>query len=721
MPDLAAALTLHRSGHLEPAARLYEEVLLEEKENADALHLLGVIHHQRGDNARALELIGRAVALRPSVPVFHANLAEVYRALGKLDRAAGCCRTALRLDPQSVDALTNLGLVLSAQGKHAEAVDMLRRALQTQPGSPVIHNNLALALREVKQFDEALEHFRKAVELDPTYALAQNNLGQALVDKGQAAEGLPHCQEAVRLDPERAAFHHNLGNALRALDRLVEARAAFLEALRLDQSLAVAHAHVGLTLHQDGELDDALPWLRQAVELAPADALCWEYLAELQTEREDAEALACWQKAVALAPQKVGPRLGLGWVLQDEGKPAEAGEHYRAALALEPEAAGAHLNLAGLHEELGELNQAEASLRTALQLQPLYAAAHAQLATLLRGKLPVEDQAALEQRLADPALSPQPRARLLFSLAHALDGRGDYTRAAACLREANALRRERAKGRRFYDPADHELLVENLVQGFEPDFFERMRGMGLATRRPVFVFGLPRSGTTLIEQVLASHSQMHGAGELRLARQSFEAIPEVTGQTTRPLECLAHLNAAAVQELARKHLAQLDARDGGKAARVVDKMPDNYLYLGLLATLFPQATFIHCRRDLRDIAVSCWMTDFRSIPWANDPSHIARRFQQYRRLAEHWRGVLPVQVLEVDYEETVTDLEAVARRLVAACGLAWEPSCLRFHENRRPVRTASVVQVRQPVYRSSLARWKHYEPELADLIAALPR
>jgi hypothetical protein len=148
-------------------------------------------------------------------------------------------------------------------------------------------------------------------------------------------------------------------------------------------------------------------------------------------------------------------------------------------------------------------------------------------------------------------------------------------------------------------------------------------------------------------------------------------------------------------------------------------MPDNYLYLGLLAILFPKAKFIHCRRDPRDIAVSCWMTNFSHIRWANDPDHIASRFAEYHRIMEHWRGVLPVPVLDVDYEETVADLEGVARRLVAWCGLDWEPACLAFHEGRRPVRTASVTQVRQPIYSRSVARWKHYEPTLGPMFAKL--
>ena len=210
------------------------------------------------------------------------------------------------------------------------------------------------------------------------------------------------------------------------------------------------------------------------------------------------------------------------------------------------------------------------------------------------------------------------------------------------------------------------------------------------------------------------------AGELRLARKALEELPALLGRADRPIDCVAHLDAAAIKRLAEQYDSKLTSLAGAKTARVVDKMPDNYIYLGLLAVLFPQAVFIHCRRELRDVAVSCWMTDFRSIRWANDPKHIAARFQQYRRLMYHWQSVLPVPVHEIVYEELVDDFETQARRLVDWCGLEWEVACGRFHETARPVRTASVTQVREPLYRRSLARWKHYEASLADLFARLP-
>jgi hypothetical protein len=202
-------------------------------------------------------------------------------------------------------------------------------------------------------------------------------------------------------------------------------------------------------------------------------------------------------------------------------------------------------------------------------------------------------------------------------------------------------------------------------------------------------------------------------------RLALDLLPRDMGCDEPPLACLRRIDRAAVHRGAQRyldHIAELNPH----APRVVDKMPDNYQNLGLIATFFPRARIIYARRDLRDVAVSCWMTNFRHIHWAFDPEGIVSRFQEHRRLMEHWRRVLPVPMLEVDYEDTVADLEGVARRAVEWCGLEWEPACLAFHELQRPVRTASVTQVRQPIYKRSVARWKNYEPALASLFRRLP-
>ena len=720
---LRAAIAAHQAGQLANAARLYQEVLTQEEANAEALHMLGVLYHQQADHARAIELMGRAVAHQPNNPAFHANLAEAYRAIGQYERAAGCCRVAISLRPNYPEALANLGLALEGMGLRDEAITQYENALRLRPDFVAAHTNLGNVARELGRLDQALAHFRQAVRIDPGHAAAQSNLGQLLLDRGLPLEALPHCEEAVRLQPNLASLHHNLGNALRVLGRYTEARGAYNEAIRLAPGLAKAHAHLGVTLGLDGHFSHAAAWLKRAQELDPTDPTIPEFLGELYVACEEfGEAVPHYERAIALVPE---PRfmlhLSLGLAFQEDGRLEKAGEQYQIAYRLQP-GSGMVLNyLGGYHEERGELAQAEAAYRQALHCQPGFSLPCARLATLLRGKLPEADLALLEAHLARRDHAGEPRAWLLFGLAHVLDARGQYGRAARCLDEANALILESRRGRRMYNPATHQQFVDNFISEFAQSFFVRAAGIGPRTRRPVFIFGLPRSGTSLIEQILASHHDVHGAGELRLARQSFEAIPAAVGRTDPPTECVKHLDARSLSRLAERHLAKLSALAGDRALRITDKMPDNYIYLGLLATLFPSATFIHCRRDLRDVAVSCWMTDFRIMTWANDKATIISRFRQYQRLMDHWRAVLPVPIHDVEYEETVRDVEGVARRLVAACGLEWDPACLEPHKNRRNVRTASLVQVRRPVYKNSVGRWKHYETELADLFEALPR
>jgi tetratricopeptide (TPR) repeat protein len=726
--SLDTAFQLHQAGRYADAARCYHGLLTLEPDNADALHLFGVMHFQCGHASRAVELIGRAAALRPGAADFHANLAEVYRNLGRHEEAIDCCRTALGLRPRYPEAANNLGLALLALGRHREAADQFRAALEMRPEFALVRNNLGTALRELGRPEEALEAFRAAVDLDPALAMARANLGQALVDAGAAAEGLEQCEEAVRLQPDLAAAHNNRGNALRSLERWELAHSAYDEALRLSPELGDAriHANLGLALQHDGKIGQAFARFRKAVELAPDDAEMWQYLANAHAVDEDyAAAIPCCERIVALKPDAAQGHTDLGWALAEEGRHTEAAACYRRALALEPDNVNALVKQGGLHEELGDMAEAEVYYRQGRKANLEAPAPLACLATLLRGRLPNADREALNRRLDDPRLDGGPRGNLLFGLALACDASGDYTQAATCLEQANALvLAQRQKQGRLYNPAEHSRFVDRLIEGFTPDLFDRLAGAGDDTRQPVFVFGMPRSGTTLIEQVLASHSRVHGAGELRLARTTFDAIPAVVGRDGF-LPCLTALDAAGVGQLSERYSeglrAVLDRAVPGFAPdRFVDKMPDNYLYLGLLALMFPKATLIHVRRDPRDIALSCWMTNFRSIRWANDPEDLAGRIREHGRVTSHWQTVMPVPVQEVVYERLIDNFEEEARRLVAACGLDWEPACLEFHQTARPVRTASVMQVRQPLYRKSLGRWKNYENLLADLFAHIP-
>jgi tetratricopeptide (TPR) repeat protein len=585
------------------------------------------------------------------------TIAIQHHQAGRWQAAEQIYRQILAVEPNQPDALHLLGVLAHQAGNHELAVQYIGRAIALQENVAAFHSNLGGAYYALHRIPEAVACYHRALELKPDYAEANINLAVALKDQGKLDQTVACYRRALELKPDYVEVHCNLGNVLKDLGKLDEAAASYRRAVELKPDFAEVHSNLGNVLKDLGKLD---------------------------------EAAACC----------------------------------RRALQLKPNLAGAHNNLGSVLEEKGDLQGAEDSFRAALRHDSRFALAHCKLAELLRGRLPQQDLAAQRQLVAQGSaaggqgdLPDAQRLLLHFGLAQVLDARGEYAEAAEHLARGNALRLSEWRQRgQEYDPKEHELLVSRMIAVCTPDFFQRVRGFGLESDLPVFVVGLPRSGTTLIEQILASHSQVFGAGEIKLAEHTFAALG---GQGVNPIDGLHRLDRQTAHDLASRHLERLRALSPS-ALRIVDKMPENYLLLGLLASVFPRAKFIHCRRDLRDVAVSCWMTDFRELRWTNDQQHIVSHFREYQRIMEHWRAVLPAPLLEVDYEETVADLEGVARRLVAGCGLDWEPKCLEFHKAKRAVSTASLVQVRQPVFSTSVGRWKHYEQSMATLLSALP-
>ena len=636
---------------------------------------------------------------------------------GRLQAAEQIYRQILQVEPTQADAIHFLGMIASQVGKHEMAVEYMRRAIALKGNVAAFHYNLGNTFKNQGKLDEAVACYRRALELKPDDAEALDNLGTAYLDQGRLDEAAACYRRALELKPDFAEVYSNLGVVLKTQGKLDEAVASCSRALELKPEYAGAHCNLGNVLKEQRKLDEAVACYRRALELKPqfVEARINLGVALMDQGNLD-EAVACYRRTLELKPDYAEVHVSLGNALKNRGNLDEAVACYQRAIELKPDDADTYYNLGSVLEEIGDLQGAEDSYRSALGRDSRFAVAHYKLAALLGGKLPEKDLADQRRLLEERQLTDAQRLLLHFGLAQVLDARGEYAEVVEHLDQANSLQlSEWRKCGQEYHPQEHELAISRMIGVCTPDFFGRVRGFGLESEIPVFVVGLPRSGTTLIEQILASHSQVFGAGEMKLARDTMAALG---GHGSDSIEDLRQLDRPTASRLASRHLERLRALNGA-ALRIVDKMPENYLYLGLLASLFPRAKLIHCRRDLRDVAVSCWMTHFREVFWASDQQHIASRFLEYQRLMEHWRKVLPVPLCEVDYEETVADPEGVARKLVAWCGLAWEPACLEFHQTKRAVRTASAAQVRQPVYKTSVGRWKHYEGILAALFARL--
>jgi tetratricopeptide (TPR) repeat protein len=414
---------------------------------------------------------------------------------------------------------------------------------------------------------------------------------------------------------------------------------------------------------------------------------------------------------------------GLGVAMMEQERLDEAESYFRKALAINPKLAISWTALARLHAERGDLEQSCESARSAIAANPEQAEAYWRLAINLKGNVPDSELEAMRKLLQTKYLPAPSRAMLLFGLAAVCDGRGQYAQAASYLEDANALQAavKQAQGS-TYDSESHSRVISGMMASFTPEYLAARRGWGDPDPRPVFVVGLPRSGTTLTEQILASHPLVHGAGELNDLQRVFGALPELAGRPElTTFQALQVLDPASTKAAARSYLASLEAGAPACAGRIVDKMPDNFRLIGLIALLCPAARVIVCSRDLRDIALSCWQTGFERNSWTNDWNTMALRFADYQQMIQYWRRSQPLAWLDLSYEHLVNNLESDARQLIDFLGLDWDPACLEFHANRRVVRTASLVQVRKPIYTHSVGRWRHYEASIQPLLRACER
>jgi tetratricopeptide (TPR) repeat protein len=531
--------------------------------------------------------------------------------------------------------------------------------------------------------------------------------GIRLVEAGRPSAAIPAFRRAIELDPDEAASHHALGRALLRLNRLAEAAASLSLATTLRDDAAAYH-DLGVALHRQDLRVEGTAAYRRAVELAPERAETHAALGELLIlAAEDEEAAKCFRRAAAADPDPVAARLNLAKACMLDKNFSEAETQLRQALACEPQNDELMKYLGDVLARQGRFDEAGEAFDRTLELNPRHVAAH--FAIVEARKCTEADRPRLGPMLAaldDPGLGAGDRLELHFAIGKLLDDLGDYAEAMRHFDIANQRRRA------AFDRAGFSANVDRIVRRFTPGFFAANSAFGRDDDAPLMIVGLPRSGTTLVEQIVSSHPGVAAGGELPfwVKRAGPWGIAEAT-----------YLSTETAHDLAGEYLAQL-RRIGPTATRITDKQPFNLLNLGIIHLLLPKARIIQCRRHPVDTCLSIYFTNFtQAIGFATDKADLSDAYELYTRLMDHWRTVLPPdRLLEVHYEELIADREAVTRRLIAFSGLDWSDSCLKPERNNRPVVTASLWQARQPVYATSVERWRHYEPWLGELRRLLP-
>ncbi|MHB8912830.1 MAG: tetratricopeptide repeat-containing sulfotransferase family protein [Lysobacter sp.] len=579
--------------------------------------------------------------------------------------------------PESSAVGMELQQVFSLQrgGRQGEAERRAARLLAVHPDEPAVHRAMAVLAQHDGRGGMALQFMRNAVQLAPQSGLLRLEMGQLLVSCGDVRGALDAFRQAVAQEP----------------------------------GLVDGWLLLGMTLYRAKDDQEALRALRHAHVLAVDRHDVVRALAEVEFSLESFEtALPLFAELFVAFPCDVDVTLRLGKCHSRCGFAAKALELFRDAVVGAPASADLWLALAQAEEDTGDHNAALGAYQRAHDLRPGWADPLGGLLMLHRGDAP----AALIDRatalLQEKSVQGAQRSYLYYALGKVHDARGDYQQAMAHWREANRTRRSGTGG---LDVGGLRRRVTQTRSAFTPLMFESAAFRGRSYERPIFVVGMPRSGTTLVEQIIATHPQAAGCGEL--IEMGGIAASLAARLDLRWPEDVAGLDAETLSSLARQYLVvatrRADAKAKAKALRLVDKQPYNFFHLGLAALLFPRAHFIWCRRDPRDISLSIFSENFAAeSTFATDFSDIRELIAAQAALMRHWQAVLPNRILEVRYEDLVADIEPQSRRIIESIGLPWNEDCLRFHANPRAVQTFSRWQVRQPVHSRSVQRWRNY-------------
>lgn len=643
-------------------------------------------------------------------------------------------------------------------GLFSQAEKHFLEVLKKGPNIIEAQNALAFAYAASKQYAKATVQFKVVLKANPNHAHTHHNLANSLYEQQHYDEAIKHYQSALKLDPKLVDTHINCGIAYRVLKNYEAAIACLQQALNLDKKNARAFHVLGVTYAEVEDYNRALDCLESATGLAPKQAeyrLCFanilekaslDYEAELQyhlTCESDPnyldgfalygayllkshyhdEALECFKRAEQLSPQNLGIFHRLGQTYLGMGNTEAAVERFNAVLQKDPDRLSALSCLGQAYQEAGKLDAAIDTANRIIALDGNQPNGYTLLSSIKKSTTNDGLAESLLKCLNQENLDEQSKINANFALGKIYDDQKNYAAAFKHFAIGNALKNETlAYDKLVYDKEEDKAKFSKLIEFFNASFFDQHRHLGTESKLSVVIVGMPRSGITLTEQIISSHPDVIGAGEVAFWGDAPDSLPIRLGTMTKYPECLQEMlpvqakNIAMMYECILRKIAGPDTH----SRHITDKMPHNFLNVGLIALLFPNVKIIHTIRDPIDTCLSIFFQNFGDgHPYAFDLSNLGLHYQQYQRIMRHWHEVLPGRIMDINYENTIADPEFWSRKLIAHIGLEWDDACLAPHKLERSVKTASHWQVRQPIYKTSVQRWKNYEAFLEPLIQTL--
>lgn len=677
------AAQYQHEGNLQQAEILLRNILDKHPNQPDALHLLGVVAFNAGQLNMALDLIKRAISINDKVALFHSNYGEMSRLAKNYQEAIIHGEKAVALDPSSAATHSNLGIAYFDAKDFDRAQACQMRALSLDPKFPPALNNMGSIFREKKMFVEAMSHYERAFYAsNKQYVEPLCNLGSVLIEEDRAEEAFPIVSQVLKIEPNHPEAWCSLGGIHVGREDTEKAFACFSNVLAVMPDHATALGGMARVFQDNNQLEDSLNYATRAIALDPTNDSF--HMLRAQT-------------------------------YQDMGKIQEAIADFDRAASLKPEVTNAVVAKARLFLELGDIEEANRTFQQALNIDQNDIAALSQLIATYK----VKENDPYMQRLemlyrSDTVVKNNEKIALHFALGKCYEDLGQYDQAFEHFLEGNALKRQTFD----YTTEEDEARHAEAMTIFTPEYIKQREGMGHPSDAPIFIVGMPRSGTTLVEQIISSHPTVFGAGELHYLPM---LVMEAASRQKLSLgEMMKSLTPDTIEYIANRYLENIKALSP-TTAHVSDKMPSNYMHVGLIHILFPNAKIVHLQRNPLDVCLSAFSRLFhRGQHHSYNLIEQGKHYRNYARMMNHWRKVLPANsFFEIQYEHLIEDTPTYAKQLIDYCGLEWDDACLAFHESKRRVKTASIMQVRQPIYKTSVEKWRRYEKFLGPLREAL--
>jgi len=666
--------------------------------------------YSNGNIQEALDSVEALISQHPEESILYNIDGVCLKAIGQLEMAVKSFEKAIVINSNFADAHYNLGLTLQELNQIQAAVESYEKALVIQPNYAEVHNNLGIAQRELGKIDDAVKSYNKALTIKLDYAEAHNNLGNALHELGEIDEAIKHYYKVISISPNYAEAHHNLGNILNDLGQTDEAIESYEKALSIAPDYIDAHNNLGNILKELGQTHEAIKSYEKALAIEPEYAEAHNNLANaLKDLGEFNEAIIFYKQAIAINPNYDDAHYNLGVSHHELGQTDEALNCYNLALAINPDYVDAHNNLGNILKELGQTDAAFNSYVQGLAVQPNNTQIHRNLGMMKKYAEGDTQFTYMQSLLSTPDLSQSDRAHLCFALAKAYEDLEMKDDLFKTLNEGNYLRKKELNYSIEKDLNKHSTYC-NLFKSSnkKPPSYES------SAISPIFIVGMPRSGTTLVEQIISSHHKVHGAGEL--PSMNNLVAPIINDYLTHN-NTLSDKNFSSVRHGYLNNLFSLNVTE----SIITDKMPTNFENIGFILKAFPEAKIIHLKRDAM---ATCWSIYQRYFPaeglgFPYNMEDLAKFYNSYTEMMAFWHKLFPNQIYDISYENLTTNQEEETRKLLQYCELEWDENCLSFHTNKRAVKTTSSMQVRQKMYQGSSEAWKKYEEYLKPLIKTL--